>query len=153
MWKKIGWDWVGTQNLETLEHDAAVQMNSGLTSDMLCICVPPEYSKILIIITGCMCYICCLRGRKKASAHLKLEFQMIVSCHVGVGNWVVSCHVPTCDSNPGPPKEKPVLLTTEPSLQPLLGVLKRNSRESSVDLASAWIESRILREQMYPSSI
>ena len=48
-----------------------------------------------------------LRGQKRASDPLKLELQMIVNHHVVVGNQIQDSLA-----------EQPVLLTTEPSLQP-----------------------------------
>ena len=47
-------------------------------------------------------YVC-----TRVSGPLELELQTVVSCHVGTWNWTWIL------------KEKPVLLTAEPSLQPL----------------------------------
>lgn len=60
-------------------------------------------------INVCTCMVCmpsACRGQKNSRS---------------TGTGITSDHEPTCGcwgSNPGPPKEQPVLLTAEPSLQP-----------------------------------
>jgi hypothetical protein len=46
----------------------------------------------------------------RVSDPLELELHTVVNCRVGAGNWV----------NPGSLEEQPVLLTTEPPLQPVM---------------------------------
>jgi hypothetical protein len=87
-----------------------------------CTLLEPITGKGLCMIsidTGLMCLFLCiwmfclhigvpfvcsaLGGQKRALAPLDLESLMVVSYHLGVGNW-----------NPGPLQEQQMLLTTEP---------------------------------------
>jgi hypothetical protein len=52
----------------------------------------------------------CHGGRERASDPLELELQEVMN--ILGGFW---------ESNPGPLEKQPVLLNTEPSLQPLMG--------------------------------
>ena len=66
-----------------------------------------------MVISACLCVcapcVCSAHGRQKSTLDLVgLELQMVVSCHVDAGNLTLAL------------EEWPVLLSSEPSLQPLI---------------------------------
>lgn len=52
------------------------------------------------------CYVCACWGQKVATDPLTLELQMVVSLHMGGGNWILILS-----------EEQTVILTAEPSFQ------------------------------------